>query len=64
VFKTEYNQSIALDRKKAEAAQTEILTTYRIGEDRSVDLKAAAGNNATDGKKLAVSGTVEATVLQ
>lgn len=64
VFKTEHNQSIALDRKKAEAAQAEILTTYRIAEDRSVDLKAAADNTATDGKKLAGSSTAEATALQ
>jgi hypothetical protein len=64
VFKTEHNQSIALDRKKAEAAQAEILTTYRIAEDRSVDLKAAADNDATGGKKLAGCSTAEATALQ
>ncbi len=52
VFKTEDNQTIALDRKMAEAAHGVILSTYRIAEDRSADLKAAAGNNEADGKKM------------
>ena len=64
VFKTEHNQNIALDRKKAEAVQAEILTTYRIAEDRSADLKAAADKNSTNGKKLAGSSTAETTALQ
>jgi hypothetical protein len=64
VFKTEHNQSIALDRKKAESAQAEILTIYQIAEDRSADLKAAADNNSTNGKKLAGSSTDETTALQ
>lgn len=64
VFKTEENQTIALDRKKAETAHAEILSTYRIAEDRSADLKAAAENKATDGKKVAESGMVESGAVR
>ena len=52
VFKTEDNDTIAIDRKRAEAAQDEILSTYRIGEDRSPDLKAAASYDKADGKDI------------
>jgi hypothetical protein len=51
VFKTAANTTIALDRKKAEAEQAEILKTYRIAADRSADLKTAVGlNNQEIGK--------------
>jgi S1-C subfamily serine protease len=53
VFKTRDNDSIALDRRRAEASHAEILSTYRVTEDRSADL------NAADGKKLAGSGGIE-----
>jgi S1-C subfamily serine protease len=63
VFKTEHNQSIALDRKKSEAAQDEILATYRIAEDRSPDLKTAAISKSAGDSKVAVSGPAESSAL-
>jgi S1-C subfamily serine protease len=59
-FKTEHHQTIVVDRKKAEAAHDEILSAYRIAEDRSPDLKEAASSNKANGKKMARSGAPEA----
>ena len=39
VFKNKWGHPIVLDRAKAEAAQPQILATYRVTEDRSPDLK-------------------------
>jgi hypothetical protein len=64
VFKTDDNQTIALERSKAEATQAEILTTYRIAEDRSANLKAATGIKSAGGKTPAGSSTAEATALR
>jgi S1-C subfamily serine protease len=63
VFKTAGDQTIAVDRKKAEAAQDEILSTYRIGEDRSPDLKEVASNDKATGKKFSVTHSTEAVTL-
>jgi S1-C subfamily serine protease len=60
VFETEHHQTIAIDRKKAEAAQAEILSIYRIAEDRSSDLKNAASSDKPNGKEMARSGAPEA----
>jgi hypothetical protein len=63
VFKTVDNQTIAIDRKSAEAAQDEILSTYRIGEDRSSDLKVFASDDKAVGKKISATQTTEAATL-
>jgi hypothetical protein len=55
VFETEHNQIIAIDRKKAEAAHDEILSIYRIANDRSSDLKDAVGSDKANGKEMARS---------
>ena len=39
VFKTKRGKVIALERKKVKQAQAEILKTYHISSDRSLDLK-------------------------
>jgi S1-C subfamily serine protease len=62
VLKTVDDQTIAIDRKKAEAAHEEILSTYRIADDRSPDLKEAAGSSRVDGKEIAKSSAPEADV--
>jgi hypothetical protein len=59
-FKTEHHQTIAIDRKKAAAAHAEILSIYRIAEDRSSDLKEAASTGRANGKDMASSGAPEA----
>jgi len=64
VFNTLGDQTIAIDRKKAEAAQDEILSIYRIGEDRSTDLKAVASNNKANGKKISKADSTEAVMLK
>jgi len=53
VFKTVANTTIALDRKKAEAEQAEILKTYQIAADRSANLKTAVGHNNQEIGKVA-----------
>ena len=58
------DQIIAIDRKRAEAAQDEILTTYRIGEDRSSDLKAVARKDKADGKKISGTRSAETVTLK
>jgi S1-C subfamily serine protease len=58
-FKTEHHQTIAIDLKKAAAAHAEILSIYRIADDRSSDLKEAAGNNRAGGKEMAGTGAPE-----
>jgi S1-C subfamily serine protease len=58
-FKTEHHQTIVVDRKKAEAAHDEILSTYRIAEDRSPDLKEAASTDRPDNSKMAGSDAPE-----
>jgi len=55
VFRTEGNQTIALDRKKSEAAHGNILSTYRIADERSSDLKSAVSNKASDSTNMAGS---------
>jgi hypothetical protein len=64
VFKTEDNESIALERKKVEEAHKEILSIYQIDDDRSSDLKETATGDNADGKKIASSGEVEADNLK
>jgi S1-C subfamily serine protease len=64
VFKTVDDQIIAIDRKRAEAARDEILSTYRIGEDRSSDLKAVARKDKADGKKISGTRSAEAVTLK
>ena len=59
VFKTEDNESIALERKKVEASQEEILSIYQIADDRSSDLKKTATGDNAGGKKIARSGAAE-----
>jgi S1-C subfamily serine protease len=63
VFRTEGNQTIALDRKKSEAAHGDILSTYRIADDRSSDLKTAVSNHKADGKEMAGSRVAETDTL-
>jgi hypothetical protein len=63
IFKTVNNQTIAIDRKRAEAAHGDILSTYRIAEDRSPDLKTAASRKSANGKKMAGSNAVETDTL-
>jgi S1-C subfamily serine protease len=63
VFRTEGNQTIALDRKKSEAAHGDILSTYRISDDRSSDLKTAVSNHKADGKEMAGSRVAETDTL-
>jgi PDZ domain len=63
VFKTEYNETIAIDRKRAEAARDEVLSTYRIGEDRSSDLRVFASDDKAVGKKISATQTMEAATL-
>jgi len=63
VFKTEHNQSIALDRKKSEAAHAEILATYRIADDRSPDLKTAAISKSAADNKVAASDPAESSAM-
>jgi S1-C subfamily serine protease len=55
VFRTEDNETIALDRKKAEEAQDAILATYQISDARSQDLKQIVGNIKASGKEVAKS---------
>lgn len=55
VFKTEDNESIALERKMIEDAQDAILTTYQISDDRSSDLRQTLSNKKTNGKEVAKS---------
>jgi S1-C subfamily serine protease len=63
VFKTEDNETIAIERKRAEAAHDEILSTYRIGEDRSSDLRVFASDDKAVGKKISATQTTEAATL-
>jgi len=55
VFKTEDNETIALERQKAEGAHDAILATYQISEDRSPDFKKMAGNKEIIGKNVSKS---------
>jgi hypothetical protein len=64
VFKTAGDQTIAIDRKKAEAAQDEILSIYRIGEDRSPDLKAVASSDKANGKMFSGTHSTEEVTLK
>ena len=64
VFKTEHHQTIAIDRKKAEAAHAEILSIYRIADDRSSDLKESVGSDKATGKEMARSDAPEADALR
>jgi S1-C subfamily serine protease len=59
VFKTEDNESIALDRKKAEEAQEKILTTYEVSDDRSPDLKAEVNRNKNESNGIAKASSVQ-----
>jgi S1-C subfamily serine protease len=63
VFKTLQDRTIAIDRQKAEAAHDEILSIYRIAEDRSSDLKTIAGNDKAGTKEISVTRVAEAVVL-
>jgi hypothetical protein len=63
-FTTVNDQKIAIDRKRAEAAQNEILATYRIGEDRSPDLKALAGADTAGAKEISATRSTEAVTLK
>ena len=53
VFKTAASTTIALDRKKAEAEQAEILKTYQIAADRSANLKTAVSKDGEESRKVA-----------
>jgi S1-C subfamily serine protease len=64
VFETEHHQIIAIDRKKAEAAHDEILSIYRIADDRSSDLKDAVSSDKSNGKEMARSDSPEANALK
>ena len=64
VFKTVDDQTIVIDRKKAEAAHEEILSTYRIAEDRSPDLKEAVSSDKANGKEMARSAEPKADALR
>jgi hypothetical protein len=64
VFETEHHQIIAIDRKKAEAAHDEILSIYRIADDRSSDLKDAVSSDKATGKEMARSDSPEANALK
>ena len=64
VFKTAGDQTIAIDRQKAEAARGEILSVYRIGEDRSSDLKAVASDDNAGGKMISGTHSTEAVTLK
>lgn len=59
VFKTEDNETIALDRKKAEETQDAILTTYQISDDRSSDLKTVVNSNKTINNELAKASSAQ-----
>jgi S1-C subfamily serine protease len=63
IFKTGNNQTIAIDRKRAEAAHTQILSTYRVAKDRSPDLKVVASSKSADGRKMAGSDSAETNTL-
>jgi hypothetical protein len=63
-FTTVNDQTIAIDRKKAEAVQDEILATYRIGEDRSPDLKTLAGADTAGAKEISATRATEAVTLK
>ena len=63
VFMTEGNQTIALDRIKSEAAHGDILSTYRIADDRSSDLKEVVSTIKANGQKMAGSDTPETNAL-
>jgi len=63
-FTTANDQTIAIDRKKAEAAQNDILVTYRIGEDRSPDLKALEGTDTVGAKEISATRSTQAVVLK
>jgi S1-C subfamily serine protease len=60
VFKTEDNESIAIDRKRAEEAQEKILTTYEVSDDRSPDLKAKVDTNKNESNEVAKASSVQA----
>jgi len=64
VFKTEKGHTIALDRKKADEKQAEILGTYRISADRSTDLQVASSNNILESEKTVKIATSNAKKLR
>jgi S1-C subfamily serine protease len=64
VFMTEDHETIAIDRKKAEAAHQVILSTYQIDEDRSSDLKDAVSCDKTKAKEMARSDASAANALK
>ena len=53
VFKTKANKTIALDRKKAETEQAEILKLYQIAADRSVNLKTVVSKDEQESGEVA-----------
>jgi hypothetical protein len=61
---TEDHETIAIDRKKAEAAHQVILSTYQIDEDRSSDLKDAVSCDKTKAKEMARSDASAANALK
>jgi S1-C subfamily serine protease len=63
VFKTLEDRTIAIDRKRAEAAHDEILSIYRITEDRSSDLKTIASNDNAEIKEISAIHSAEAVAL-
>jgi S1-C subfamily serine protease len=63
VFQTLDDQTIAIDRKKAEAAHDQILSIYRIAEDRSSDLKMIASNDKAETKEISATRSNDAVAL-